>query len=139
MTVVAPIGGISRFGAEPEPSSESPPGDLARRLEAAGLEHRALAAGLEEARARLRTILAYRETGHPERKVLRDSAYARVAAGLESLPVIEQAKGIFMAQHQCGPEEAFDLLRRAAQQVNVDVRVLAAQIIERVASRERSS
>ena len=55
-------------------------------------------------------------------------------AQLESLPVIEQAKGIVMAQQRCGPEEAFDLLRRASQRANVKVHVLAAQIVAHVAS-----
>jgi AmiR/NasT family two-component response regulator len=31
------------------------------------------------------------------------------------MPVIEQAKGILMAQHRCGADEAFDLLRRAVR------------------------
>jgi AmiR/NasT family two-component response regulator len=52
------------------------------------------------------------------------------------MPVIEQAKGILMAQHRCPPEEAFDLLRRASQSANVKVSVLAAQIIEQTASPE---
>jgi hypothetical protein len=43
--------------------------------------------------------------------------------------VIEQAKGILMAQHGCGPDEAFDLLRRASQRFNVPVRVLAARLV----------
>ena len=47
---------------------------------------------------------------------------------LVSRPVIEQAKGILMAQQGCGPEEAFDLLRRASQRFNVPVRVLAARL-----------
>ena len=47
-------------------------------------------------------------------------------------PVIEQAKGILMAQRGCGPEEAFDLLRRASQRFNVPVRVLAARLVHRV-------
>jgi hypothetical protein len=49
------------------------------------------------------------------------------------MAVIEQAKGIIMAQNGCGPEEAFDLLRRASQRTNVKVRELAAQIVEHVA------
>src|SRR5215469_14587675 len=53
-------------------------------------------------------------------------------AELDTMPVIEQAKGILMAQHGCGPEEAFDLLRRASQRFNVPVRVLAARLVERV-------
>jgi dihydrodipicolinate synthase/N-acetylneuraminate lyase len=47
--------------------------------------------------------------------------------------VIEQAKGIIMAQNGCWPEEAFDLLRRASQRANVKVRELAVQIVEHVA------
>jgi hypothetical protein len=53
-------------------------------------------------------------------------------AELDTMPVIEQAKGILMAQHGCGPEEAFDLLRRASQRFNVPVRVLAARLVDRV-------
>ena len=53
-------------------------------------------------------------------------------AQLDTMPVIEQAKGILMAQHGCGPEEAFDLLRRGSQRFNVPVRVLAARLIHRV-------
>ena len=48
------------------------------------------------------------------------------------MPVIEQAKGILMAQHGCGPEEAFDLLRQGSQRFNVPVRVLAARLVHRV-------
>ena len=50
------------------------------------------------------------------------------AARLDTAPVIEQAKGILMAQQGCGPDEAFDLLRRASQRFNVPVRVLAARL-----------
>jgi len=45
------------------------------------------------------------------------------------MPVIEQAKGILMAQRQCGPDEAFDLLRQASQRSNVPVRELAARLV----------
>ena len=54
------------------------------------------------------------------------------------MPVIEQAKGVLMAQHRCGPDEAFDLLRRASQRANVKVSVLAAQIVEQIASPDRT-
>src|SRR5215470_6572795 len=54
------------------------------------------------------------------------------AAQLDATPVIEQAKGILMAQCGCGFEEAFDLLRRASQRFNVPVRVLAAQLVHKV-------
>jgi AmiR/NasT family two-component response regulator len=49
------------------------------------------------------------------------------------MPVIEQAKGIIMAQSQCGDAQAFDLLRRASQRANVPVRELAAQIVAKTA------
>ncbi len=50
------------------------------------------------------------------------------------MPVIEQAKGVLMAQQRCGPDEAFDLLRRASQRANVKVRFLAALIVEQISS-----
>lgn len=51
------------------------------------------------------------------------------APQLGTMPVIEQAKDILMAQQGCGPDEAFDLLRRASQRFNVPVRVLAARLV----------
>jgi hypothetical protein len=61
--------------------------------------------------------------------LLQQSEQARLLARLESMPVIEQAKGIIMAQSHCGEAQAFDLLRRASQRSNVRVRELAAQIV----------
>ena len=52
------------------------------------------------------------------------------------MPVIEQAKGIVMARRQCGPEDAFDLLRRASQAANIKVNVLAERIVEQAATRD---
>lgn len=60
---------------------------------------------------------------------MRYSAYARMQARLASMPVIEQAKGIIMAQSHCGAAEAFTMLRQASQRSNVPVRELAAQIV----------
>ena len=57
------------------------------------------------------------------------SEHARLLARLESMPVIEQAKGIIMAQTRCGHAQAFDLLRRASQRSNVPARELAVQIV----------
>src|SRR5215469_17652996 len=61
------------------------------------------------------------------RDLMQRSEHARLLARLESLPVIEQAKGILMAQSHCGDAQAFDLLRRASQRSNVPVRELAAR------------
>jgi multidrug efflux pump subunit AcrA (membrane-fusion protein) len=67
------------------------------------------------------------------RELLLRSAYARLQARLDTMPVIEQAKGIIMAQSHCGDAEAFDMLRRASQRSNVPVRDLAAQIVANTA------
>jgi hypothetical protein len=61
------------------------------------------------------------------------SEHARLLARLESMPVIEQAKGTITARSHCGHAQAFDLLRRAVQRGNVPVRELAAQIVANTA------
>lgn len=72
--------------------------------------------------------------GRSQRQIMHDSAYARLLAKLTTMPVIEQAKGIIMAQRGCGPDEAFDLLREASQRTNLKVAELAARIVASVAS-----
>src|SRR5215469_5139514 len=67
--------------------------------------------------------------GAARQKLLQRSAYARLVARLQTMPVIEQAKGIIMAQSACSHAEAFDMLRRASQRSNVPVRELAAQLV----------
>jgi len=68
------------------------------------------------------------------RDLLQRSEYARLLAQLASMPVIEQAKGIIMAQSRCGEAEAFDTLRRASQRSNLPVRDLAARIVAKAAA-----
>src|SRR3984957_5182060 len=74
-----------------------------------------MAAAAEQLRA-TRYSLA---NGRSQREQLHESAYARLLAKLETMPVIEQARGILIAQTGCTPEEAFDMLRRASQRSNV--------------------
>jgi hypothetical protein len=62
------------------------------------------------------------------------SAYARLQARLTSMPVIEQAKGVIMAQCGWTEQQAFDALRRASQRENIKVRDLATMIVARTAS-----
>jgi hypothetical protein len=66
-------------------------------------------------------------------QLLRRSGYARLLARLDTMPVIEQAKGVVMAQSGCTEAEAFDMLRRASQRSNVPVRDIAASIVARAA------
>jgi hypothetical protein len=119
---------------------DSEPGDskveITSRLNAARLEFDAQARRFEDARARLRATFDQIRNGRPQRQILHDSAFARLQAKLETMPVIEQAKGILMAQYRCPPQEAFDLLRRASQRANVKVSDLAEQIVEQIASPE---
>lgn len=48
---------------------------------------------------------------------------------IKTRAVIEQAKGILMAQHGCSPDEAFDMLSRTSQHTNTKLRDVAAQIV----------
>jgi hypothetical protein len=104
------------------------------RLNAARAEFDAQRRRYEEAMARLQVTLDQVRNGRSRREILHDSAFARLQARLDTLPVIEQAKGIVMAQRRCGPEDAFDLLRRASQRANVKVSVLAERIVEQAAA-----
>jgi hypothetical protein len=119
-----------------DPAPGNPPVEIASRLNAARLEFDVQARRFEDVRARLQATFDQVRNGRPQRQKLHDSAFARLQARLDTMPVIEQAKGILMAQYRCRPEEAFDLLRRASQSANVKVSVLAAQMVEQIASPE---
>jgi hypothetical protein len=105
--------------------------DLHARIEAARALVEANLARLEESRSRLLATREESAMARSERQQLHDSAFTRLQARLDSLPVIEQAKGVLMAQAGCHPEEAFDILRRASQRTNIKVRDLAADIVDR--------
>jgi AmiR/NasT family two-component response regulator len=53
-------------------------------------------------------------------------------AALTSQPMIEQAKGILMARHNCGPDRAFRLLAEASQRENRKLRDVAAAVVASV-------
>src|ERR1700712_3739587 len=55
-----------------------------------------------------------------------------LAAAQEARSVIEQAKGILMAQSRVDSDEAFDQLRRASQRQNRKLRDIAKDIVERI-------
>lgn len=97
-------------------------------------QSRALVLASEQARARARATREQILRGRSQREILHDSAFARLMAKQETMAVIEQAKGIVMAQRRCGPEEAFDVLRQVSQRTNVKMAVLAAQLVKAIAS-----
>src|SRR5215471_16429294 len=105
------------------------------RLEAVRLESEALVRRCEQAADRARAIRDQIRQCRSQREIRRVSPFT----GRGCIPVIEQAKGIVMAQRGCRPEEAFDLLRRASQRANVRVYVLAAQIVDYLASSENGN
>jgi GAF domain-containing protein len=58
----------------------------------------------------------------------------RLSEAMKSRATIEQAKGVLMGTQRCGPDEAFDLLRRASQRENVKLRDIAQRIIDNLAT-----
>jgi AmiR/NasT family two-component response regulator len=48
---------------------------------------------------------------------------------MDSRAVIEQAKGIVMAERRCGPDEAFAFLTAVSQETNRKVRDVAAALV----------
>lgn len=111
----------------------------ASRLNAVRLESEALVRQCQQARARAGATRDQVRRCRSQRETVRNSAPARRQAGAGCIPVIEQAKGIVMAQQGCRPEQAFDLLHRASQRAGIRVHVLAAQIVRYLASGEKDS
>jgi hypothetical protein len=105
--------------------------DTVRRTEAAMQENRAAWQLYQQAGARAEQLCELWLSGR--RDAMRYSAHARLQARLASMPVIEQAKGVIMAQFGWTEDEAFDALRKASQRSNVRVRDLAVAIVARTA------
>jgi len=119
--------------------------DLYAQARAARKQAQLLAGELQESRRRIAENLqliqrawgetarlqAKRRAFHADQDRLRYSAYARLQTRLASMPVIEQAKGILMAQYGWPEDRAFAALRQVSQRENVKVRDLAAGIVAR--------
>lgn len=54
----------------------------------------------------------------------------QLESAMEYRAVIEQAKGILMAQRRCSPEEAFDVLVRLSQESHRKLRDIARMLVE---------
>ena len=120
-------GGIDAVPHRPDPK------ELADRLMLAQADTRANAERLSESRQRLTEVRTRWQTQRTLRQASHDSAYARLLARFQSQPVIEQAKGVLMAESHCSADEAFEILRKASQRENVPVREIAARIVGRAA------
>jgi GAF domain-containing protein len=59
---------------------------------------------------------------------------AQMQTAMETRAVIEQAKGIIMADRRCSPEEAFKVLSKMSQDSNRKLRQIAAALVARVQS-----
>ena len=112
----------------------SPDPILIERLASAQAEIQENVRRLQDARNRLQATRQRSRSRRDARQALHESAYVRLRARLESLPVIEQAKGVLIAQTGCEPDEAFELLKSASQRANVKVRDLAADVVRRAVS-----
>jgi GAF domain-containing protein len=84
--------------------------------------------------------LAQTFAGHAAVALANASLYAtatqlaeQMAEAMRSRAVIEQAKGILMAQRQCTADEAFEFLTQASQRANKKLRDIAAAIVEHTA------
>jgi GAF domain-containing protein len=85
-------------------------------------------------------LLAETFAGHAAVALANASLYAsatqlaeQMAEAMRSRAVIEQAKGIIMAQRQCSADEAFEFLTHASQRANKKLRDIAAAIVEHTA------
>ena len=58
---------------------------------------------------------------------------AQLEVAVRSRAVIDQAKGIIMAQNRCSSEEAFLMLTRTYQNRNLKLRYLAEQLVASIA------
>jgi hypothetical protein len=101
------LGALSLYGRE---ARSFTPDDLARGLLLAAL------AGL--------AFAALRSHEDAERRA------ANLQAALASREVIGQAQGILMERERISADEAFDLLRRASQHLNLKLREVAQTLVE---------
>lgn len=95
--------------------------------------------GLRDARGNVERVDGYfvdlTEPRRSETQAEVEAALARIA---EHREVIDQAKGMVMLAAGCGPDEAFDLLRRASQHTNVKLHEIARRMVTAVGSQLRS-
>jgi ANTAR domain-containing protein len=124
---------VSELTADDDPAGRTGGPELRERIAAARVLFADNTRRLELSRSLLRDTRKQLASGRSRRQQLHDSALARMKARLDTMPVIEQAKGILMSQNGCDADAAFGMLRRASQRSNIRVSVLAAEIVQRTA------
>jgi GAF domain-containing protein len=92
-----------------------------RRLELGGQEMSAAESFAQQLAAAIQSVEVFKSTS----KLAHDMAEA-----MRSRAVIEQAKGIIMADKHVGADEAFDQLVQLSQQLNVKLRDVATRLVE---------
>jgi GAF domain-containing protein len=92
-----------------------------RRLELGGQEMSAAESFAQQLAAAIQSVEVFKSTS----KLAHDMAEA-----MRSRAVIEQAKGIIMADKHVGADEAFDQLVQLSQQLNVKLRDVASRLVE---------
>jgi hypothetical protein len=109
--------------------------DLGAALEFYRAEIRSQDQGAEESDRRLAEYVKV-ATSHARRHRDVVIEVEQLREALTSRAVIDQAKGILMLQHGCGPERAFALLVDRSKSTNTKVRDVAAGLVARVARGE---
>jgi hypothetical protein len=123
--------GLGRYGEGMTETADDRASALSQRVLRAQVQLAESMRHMADSMARLEVTRQAIQASRSQREALHDGAYARLQARLATLPAIEQAKGVIMAQTGCSPEEAFDLLRRASQRGNIPVRELALAVVAR--------
>jgi AmiR/NasT family two-component response regulator len=59
-----------------------------------------------------------------------DPCREKLAVAAEGRELIGMAKGVIMVRSTCGPDAAFEILRRASMRENVKVRDIAVRLID---------
>jgi len=108
--------------------------ELERRVEAAQAEVVATLWRLAATRSRLAETRILVSAKRIERQELHDLIYARLHARVQAIPIVEQARGIIMAESGCSPDDALAKLTLASRRGNIGVTELAAQVVARVSA-----
>jgi hypothetical protein len=84
----------------------------------------------DRAQGQLFATLAGLAVESAEERAVEEARTANLREALRSRELIGQAQGILMERERIGPEEAFDVLRRASQRMNVKLREVAETLVE---------